>query len=382
VKDRNLEAHRPARGAPAGRIALGALLVAAAAGPAFGAQRIVYQEDRSIRVLEGSECKFFNGSSSTESGAQAEFAGQIAFPKWATRANVVLNGFQATYAHDDHHVKVLDFFVDEVAFKRNVLTWRAGATFEDKNGDDAVTLCYTWVAFGWSKQKIDADVIQGSAIRDLGDTNGDGTPENDRRTSIRYEIADPRAPIAVLPRSLSLAYADTDHHVLQIAYGYGQDLETPDAPRKRRFEVHGILKDNDGRTPRFTAETSVVEGRGVRLVHEPFPIRPADDCGWFEGCIGDGNTRDRLRSDRVTVRGVAGDFVIPILSGLNIDYEFDDEHVRTAGAFLNQIQFDPATRDLHYTVNTVLLDKNGDPPFSAEYNVTLLILNERGSPWE
>jgi hypothetical protein len=295
---------------------------------------------------------------------------------------VVLNGFHARYTSDDHHVKLLDVFVDQVDYARNALSWRAGASFEDKNGDDGVELCYYYTAFGWNKQRIDADLVSGSAIRDLDDTDGNGVPQSDRRMDITYEIADPRAPIAVLPRSLSLAYADTDHHVLQIAYSFGQDLETADRSGRRRFAVHGILKDNDSRTPRFSAEVSVLEGKSVRLIHAPFPISPANDCEFGDACIGDGNTRSALRRDTVRLTGIAGDFAIPILTGLDIDFEFDDEHVKSAGAFLNGVRFTPSTRDLEYTVNTVLLDKNSSPPFSAEHNVTVLVLNKKGSRWE
>jgi hypothetical protein len=135
--------------------------------------------------------------------------------------------------------------------------------------------------------------------------------------------------------------------------------------------------DSSSRTPRFSAETSVLAGKGVEIFHEPFSIRPRDDCRPFQGCIGSGQTAHALRSSRVTVDGVDGDFVIPILSGFDVRYEFDDEHVRSAGAFLDDIAFDLGTGDLSYTVNTIVLDKNDSPGFAADFNVTLLVLNER-----
>ena len=69
-----------------------------------------------------------------------------------------------------------------------------------------------------------------------------------------------------------------------------------------------------------------------------------------------------------------------MLTGWDLNYECDDQHVQRAGIWIHDIRFDPDSNGLEYKVSSILRDKNGAPSFNAVHRVSVLGLNRKVIP--
>jgi hypothetical protein len=82
------------------------------------------------------------------------------------------------------------------------------------------------------------------------------------------------------------------------------------------------------------------------------------------------------KTEDVVIENVPYEYAIPMLTGWNLHYGCDDEHVTEVGTWLDEIHYDktPAapTGTLRYKVSSILKDKDGSPGHDYSHKVTIL----------
>ena len=179
-----------------------------------------------------------------------------------------------------------------------------------------------------------------------------------------------------------------DHSEAFVQQGEGYNNLPPPAgsedasrvdPAIRSWETYSILKDNGTRNDYFFFEAfSALGGNDIGVIEPPFTILPREDSGLFTTCPIPG---PMIKTEEVEIRDVPFDYAVPMLTGWELAYGCDNEHVKGIGIWLDNIEYekDPAepTGTLRYTVASELRDDDTVPFHHSRHKVTILGLNGR-----
>jgi hypothetical protein len=349
-------------------------------------RNLVYESPGLLAVFHGTTC-----AKSDRSGEEVTLRVQeeLDLPKELDQATVLLNGYHLRYLEDDHHVQGLGTAIGAIEIDRGVLRWEAGGAISDHNFDDGYEWCYTYTVLAWNSLQLQATVDQGDtghAFRDMAWTHGSSLlPVPGYLSNPAWAGLD---EVAILPRGFGVLWGD-DHHVLQFAYKhdsgevyvegektYGNfTVADPVSQVGTGFvtwETTGLMKDND--LEHGQAVLDLVTGLGgsdVGLISPPFTVAPREDAGL--GCSSLGS---ELHLEEREVQAVPYQFAIPVLSGWDLAYVCDDEHVTEIGAWIPKWEWQPGTSaaggTLRYSVATQLRDKDNFPTFHTRTQVKIL----------
>ncbi|MDR4497125.1 MAG: hypothetical protein MRK02_04255 [Candidatus Scalindua sp.] len=206
--------------------------------------------------------------------------------------------------------------------------------------------------------------------------------------------------VAILPRGFAFNWRGgcEDHHLLQIGYNLDHseifieqgkrykkkfDTVTPTLPNSASqvdsgyvsWETSSIFKDNNTRRDYAFGEiVSGLSGSDVGIIQPPFSILPVEDVGGNTGCIY--SNSGILKTEGFAIEKVPYEHAIPMLTGWDLQYECDDEHVKEIGFWIDEIHYDKdpnvQTGTLSYKLFSILKDKNDDPGFNYRHKVTVL----------
>ncbi|HZR80637.1 MAG TPA: hypothetical protein VFD92_06040 [Candidatus Binatia bacterium] len=304
-------------------------------------------------------------------------------------ATVFMNGWKSSYKKKDHHVLGLGSIIFNIDKQPSQLVWDAGGVIADKNGDDAFEWCYHYTVLFWPK----TDPFDIRAVH--SDSSGqlifvDDNQHSNVVHSIPGSYTPPgtgRPPVAALPSGFALAWTDSDHHVLQLGYDLGSASLSGTT---LGWTSNAILKDNSARRDYYAFEAvTILRGSGFDVRHPSTLVREKNDGTTVSqsnalqlsprsptSCAGELVEPSRFES--FTITGLDARAAIPMLTGWELRYTCEDQHVRSAGAWIEDWDYTPPTNflgtngTLHYTVGTTLADKNGVPNFLDRLEVSVL----------
>lgn len=342
--------------------------------------RTIINSASNLIAVEGSDCIdgiFGQGMPLTKGGSWTA-------PTWVNDATVIFNGFTAKYPGGDEHVRVLEAQISQVSFGADhVLRWNFSGNLDDKSGMSWRNVCYHFTVLGWSRANI--------AARIQTDANGASTDYEGIRTflggfGVQQKLTQPpdcpfttSEPVAILPRGSQHLFSDglsgpTDHHILRVAHWVSQDQY---AGACTQYTTRASLQDNntDDRTS-ISSRVSILGGRSVRVqAASDFPIDPRSGSG---GCV---TLKGGERVEHVHLTGLPFEYAVPMLTGWELAYACDDEHVAQIGASVRNVKYDSCTGTLDYDFVSVLADDDLFPIHDARRDVTILGLNRaRTSP--
>jgi hypothetical protein len=359
---------------------------------------IVLDDPGKLRVVAGSACA--EKTDPTEEDAAIAIDGSLEIPADLANgaATVFLNGWQFRYLEKDHHVTGVKAALADIDLDGTTLRWVAYGLFTDKNLDDPYEFCYHYVALAWSRTWIAAVADhEGSGVRVENDDDDGSTTA---LTTLTTSLPNPASTgaMAILPRGFffdwlrqSRAFPTAcfnclvDHHLLQIAYA--KDPSVPDLGASVEdmasvsWVSSGIFKDNEARRDYgFSEWVSALGGSDVGISESPFVISPQEDTGPFTGCV----SGDEIFTEDVVISDVPFDYAVPMLSGWDLAYGCDDEHVLKLGIWVHDIHYDKApdapTGTLSYSVSSRLRDNDLLPFHLTHHNVSILGL-QAGGPY-
>jgi hypothetical protein len=348
-----------------------------------------------------------------------EIAGSLALPDYADAATVLLNGWRFRYLSGDHHVSEVGAWIRSVVVDPAAINWVADGRFYDRNPDDVMEFCYVYTVIGWNSGLLDAVAVNDTAVAsDFSSSNTTAL----RTLSFIAEtgpLAD-RRTVVPLPRGFELGYAGSgdsplhhcfecyqDHNILQLAHNMehnepfleagknysggtypNPELDAPDLLAGERridanyatWEPYGIIKDNDLRRDTYHVEyVAVLGGDDIAVVRPPFSILPAEDEeDLFSSCVA---PDAEVKTEEYVIENLPFDYALPMLTGWNLTYSCDDEHVAEVGVWLEDFSYEKApdapTGTLRYTLGSVLRDKEDGPNHTIRHKVDVLGLNGR-----
>lgn len=386
----------------------------AASVPVSSARNVILEDPGTIAAYHGFSCAE-SSKKGTEDVLKLEESLEI--PRYAAEAAVFLNGWRMNYLGSDHHVAGLGTMISNIRLEDKNLKWQAAGVFSDDNFDDGYRWCYFYTVVAWNPASLDLVVDQKDGSCDSGnpaDTNFYITDNRDTTTALSSFPSflfnpgfSPGKTVAILPRGFGFKWSaecDTDHHLLQTGFnmdhgeifvengkkykkGFLEELTPVPVPQPppantvnqvdagfASWDTYAIFKDNDGRRGYgFGEMVSGLGGRDVGVIQPPFSILPDEDTGIFGACLSPATGE---HSADVTVENVPFEYAVPMLTGWNLGYGCDDEHVAKIGTWLDEFHYDKAPGSpagtLHYKVSSALEDKDGSPGHISNHRVTIL----------
>ncbi|MGH9894584.1 MAG: hypothetical protein ACREA0_21920, partial [bacterium] len=119
---------------------------------------------------------------------------------------------------------------------------------------------------------------------------------------------------------------------------------------------------------------SVVAGPGIGVVQPPFTVVPVED---KSNCIPAGGTTPA--ESRRTISLVPFDVAVPVLTGWDLSYPCNDQHVKAIGTKIQRFNFarpaGSAGGVLDYELRSVLRDKDGGDGHRFRHRVSILGFN-------
>jgi hypothetical protein len=355
-------------------------------------------------VYHGSAC-----AQSKEDGEEKIIKVQQALelPAFANRATVFLNGWKLKYLSKDHEIQGVGTIIGKIELARNTLTWQAAGILADKNFDDAYEWCYHYTIIAWSDPAIDATVDHGdvdkfcdpssAASNNFYYADNDGTTTALAAHSSFIQNLASMSPgtVAVLPRGFGFK-GDEQHHLLQVAYNLDhsetfveqgkqykkgfQKLTIPSTTLASHadsgfvsWDSYVVFKDNDKRRGYgFGEMTSALGGADVGVIQPPYSILPKEDTGPTTTCVSSG--QPDILTQEFTVENIPFECAIPMLTGWELKYGCDDEHVTEMGVWIDEwsYQLGPQGGTLRYKVSSVLRDKDSQPEHIRSQKVAIL----------
>jgi hypothetical protein len=331
----------------------------------------------------------------------------LELPAFANRATVFLNGWKVKYLHKDHEVEGVGTLIGKIEMVRNTLNWQAAGILSDKNFDDAYEWCYHYTVIAWNDPAIDAVVDHDDASAFCKSSGGAADnfyfAPNDGTTTALASFSSfiqnlafvARGNVAVLPRGFGFQ-GDTDHNLLQIAYNLDHSETFVEQEKKYRkafdeltipstlltshadsgfvsWDAQAIFKDNDKRRDYLFGEmVSALGGTDVGVIQPPFSILPKEDTGPTTTCVSSG--QGDVLTEEFTVENIPFECAVPMLTGWELKYGCDDEHVTEMGIWIEGWSYSlgPQGGTLRYTVSSVLRDKDSDPEHTRAKKVSIL----------
>ena len=373
--------------------------------------KTVFEEPGQIKVMHGF------GSAKLSSGNRIIKVEQgAAVPNYANHATVFLNGWDLSYLGDDQHVLAVGSLITEINFdqRRGTLNWIAAGLLRDDDFEEGYSFTYHYTVIAWNDASIKLQVNNGrpdgfcSPDTDMPDQSfvafNNGTTALSGFSIFRNE--NNFQPITVLPRGFGFAWYDGDHHLLQLAYNLDHteafveqgkpynnnkdhvhtagDLLTPifaalpDAASHAdsnfvSWDTFAIMKDNSSKRDYIFSEIiSSFGGGDLGLIQPPFSILPKDH--------GAGTLAGTPTSEDIVIENVPFSYAIPMLTGWELNYTTDDQHVKELGIWIDDWNFTPGPTGgtLRYKLTSVLGDNDGFPNHTARHKITILGIKPLG----
>lgn len=379
---------------------------------------VVMEDPGTIVVYQGSGC-----AESDKSGQEdiIKVEQSLDIPSYATNATVFLNGWHLQYLHGDHHVQGLATLIRDIELDRRTLKWQAGGLLSDDNFDDPYNWCYYYTVIAWNASMINLSVDDTGGVCDLDDQSAANffIAENDGTTTAlssfptfleNPDFASDKT-VAVLPRGFGFSWTGGDHSLLQIAYeldhseilvengkkykkGEAGDITLSPTPMPApgtsesqvdsgyvSWDTYAIFKDNATRRGyKFGEMVSGLGGTDVGIIQPPFSILPIESHGFFGVCIGE---PPGVKSQEFIIKNIPYEYAMPMLTGWELGYRCDDEHVTEIGTWIDDIHYikSPGSSlgTLSYRLSSILRDKDGSPGHYFNHRVTVLGVKPTGS---
>jgi len=336
-------------------------------------------------------------------------------PSFVTNATVFLNGWRLEYLDKDHHIgglgaAIRNIRLEEIPDRRVLaLKWEATGILSDDNFDDSYSMCYTYTIVAWADKTVSLSVDQDDGkCSETGSINANffgATNDNNTTALSSYKtflnnpafIGSPE--VAILPRGFGMGWSggcSEDRHLLQIAYNLGHSSLfiknenykkaagnfnpsfTDSAARIDSgfvsWETQSIFKDNDARKDYAFGEiVSGLSGADVSVIDPPYSILPKeDDCGTGTGTI----VNSPYPPQEVVIKNIPFQYAVPMLTGWELGYSCNDEHIRKAGVRIESWSYikDPVngTGTLSYKLSSDFSDKDNNNSTYRSHNVTIL----------
>jgi hypothetical protein len=368
--------------------------------------KLIFETPGAIKVIHGS------GRARLDSGKRIIKVEQsVSIPTYANQATVFLNGWHLEYLAFDQHVLALGALITKIKFDRrnSTLTWTAAGVLRDDDFEEGYIFTYHFTVIAWNDAALNVSVDQGSpdnfcsADTDLPDksfvalNNGTTTALSSFSVFSQEPAFPPGKPVAVLPRGFAYFWWGGDHHLLQLGYNLDHSeifaqqgeiysnnknhvrtagdlmsktsapLPTPASRVDSGFaswNTYAIFKDNDSRRDYVFSElVSTVGGTDIGIVQPPFAILPKEGAGGDEHPGG-------FKKEQFVIENIPFEYAVPLLTGWELNYETDDQHVSEVGISIDDWSFTGGT--LSYTLFSVLRDEDFTPAHSARHKVTIL----------
>lgn len=364
-----------------------------------GPPALVFEEPGTVKVMHGL------GSAKWTSGYFIKVEQSAELPPYANRATVFLNGWRADYTNGDHHLLGVGSMIARIAVQPGKITWNAAGALGDRHNGTPFTWSYAYTIIAWNDANLRA-VVDHSDEEVYCKTKGVDASDNffvagneQSTTALATFVSFLENPgfasgrsVAVLPRGYGFVWDDgDDHHLLQLAYNlesaapfvshqtYRKAFDRLDpmpAGTARAgagyvsWKTSAILKDNSGRRAFKMAEiVSGLGGADVEVIQPPFSILPMEDVSGGLGGAG-------LKSADVVIDNLPYACAVPVLTGWDIGYARDDQHVKNIGIWLDRVRYDrppgAMTGTLRYRVNSILKDNDDFPDNYYAHKVTVL----------
>jgi hypothetical protein len=365
---------------------------------------LVFEKPGVLVVYHGTAC-----AESNRSGKEVvpKIGEQTDLPAYVTNATVFLNGWNLNFLSGDHHIAGLGVVIDSIKFQRSSLSWEAAGILSDNSFDGGYQWCYNYTVLGWNSTTMNLSVDhQGGGCSDEPQSGSNfyvnhnayaTTALSSTASFIESPVLSSANESAILP--LGFAYGwdacDDDHHLLQIAYNMDHSeafLEKDKRYRKKfsdafsslphstggkgsgfiSWESSVIFKDNSTRRDYAFGElVSGVGGEDLGVIDPPFSILPEEDISYCGSVEGHGR-----RTREYIVEKIPYEYAVPVLSGWDLNYLCDDEHVKEMGVLIDKFRYAKApnasTGTLYYTLSSVLKDKNNYPDFVSRHKIRIL----------
>jgi hypothetical protein len=112
-------------------------------------------------------------------------------------------------------------------------------------------------------------------------------------------------------------------------------------------------------------------GDDVGVIQPPFSVLPHEDVGFFGACSEEG-TKTGVQTEEFEIDNVPFEYAIPMLTGWDLQYACDDEHVAEMGIGIDIWAYDKNAGKINYTLSSILRDRNSRPGFGHRHKVTVL----------
>jgi hypothetical protein len=379
------------------------------------APEIVFEDQDRIIAYHGSSCAESNQPGEEKVLRVEE---KLEIPPYAAEATVFLNGWRVNYLSSDHHVGAFATAISNIRLEGKTLKWQAAGLLEEAHFDEGYRWCYSYTAIAWNPANIKLAVDHKDGSCQPGDpvdpaqTNffltenvGTTTARSSFPTFLFNENFFSSKTVAIIPRGFGVGWApgeSCDHHLLQTAYnldhseifgesgkrykkGVNEDITPPIEDSNRgqvgrgvvSWETSAIFKDNDRRRDYVFGElVSGLGGDDVGVIQPPFSVLPHEGPS---ACIEPPTAS--LQTEDFVIDSIPFEYAIPMLTGWDLKYACDDEHVAEMGIGIDTWGYDKNTRTLRYTLSSILRDKNSRPGFLHRHKVTVLgIKRVAGAP--
>ena len=374
---------------------------------------VVFEQIGSIKVMEGLT------RATSPANRELRVEQSVDLPSYANQATVFLSGWQAAYNDSDHHLYDVAAILGSIKVTSGQkISWNAIGDLADNSGDEAFTWTYHYTIIAWNDAFVHAMVDHNDAEHYCKSKEADGDDNFFEGENIDSNATTALASfpsflrnsgfaggrqVAVLPRGFVFSWggdgrSGDDHHLLQLSY----NLESV-APFVRQQYYHKaisevkpladsaaekangefvswkdsvIMKDNSRRHDySFVEFVSGMGGSDVEIIQPEFSILPYED---VDGGFGGGG----LKSADVVIENLPYMAAVPMLTGWDIGYSVDDQHVKELGIWLDRIQYErppgsPAGT-LRYRVQSIVKDNDDYPDNFFRHKVTILGLKPTG----
>jgi hypothetical protein len=138
------------------------------------------------------------------------------------------------------------------------------------------------------------------------------------------------------------------------------------------WNTYSIFKDNAGRREyTFGEMVSALGGNDVGVLQPPFSILPFED---IDNCVP--ASEQYAKTEEIIIENVPFEYAIPMLTGWDLHYPCNDEHVKEIGVWIDEWRYDKDPANPHgslsYKISSALRDKEGGPGHIRSHKVTIL----------
>ena len=340
----------------------------------------VFDDPGSLVAFHGSGC-----AESDEPDRQKilRVTQSLQIPPAMDSAAIILRGWQFWYLEGDHELAGLGTAIGGIRRAvlddgSHALEWDAYGQMSDNNFDDPYRWCYRFTVVAWSTDAYAAYVDQRDEHAFGGHAEREATALSFSPAFVEVDSRGGSPSAVVLPRGFGFVWDDyDDHNLLQLAYGLdpgasfiangkqyalpSPDLGGTDHAGRAYYswETKTVFKDNALQRDYLSGEVvSIASGPSVEATHPPFTIAPLEDSD-ADDCIISGKSGSASRS----IGSIPYDVAIPVLTGWELAYVCDDQHVQEIGVWIDDFTYDPGAPGprydgrLDYTVKAVLRDR-------------------------